>query len=509
MPLTAPIPETDFVADPLADAAAVKTRAVSGVKILAARTLISVLLRVVSSLCLARLLFPRDYGVFGVVSYITGLGMFLCDAGLAGALVRQHRKPTPDETCTVFWSQQALTALVVLGVLGTAPWLLHLYKLSPDALLLLVVMALGLFLSSLRVIPMMILERDLQFPAIARCELIENVAQTGATVLFAFLGWGAWALAGGGLVRGVVGLACVWAASPWRPQGRFQFDIVRQLARFGIAYQLNAIVPTLLGGWMPLVVGRVLGVAAVGLVGWAGNLASVPMMLSGVLNRVAFPAYSRLQSDPEALGRYLSSSIRRISAVFCLLIPLVVIACPVLIPALFRARWTPAVPLVQWFSLECIVLTLTGLVASAQNATGRAGERLGVTVGVGLARWGLGYLSIVHFGLRGIGPLLFFVSLSELAVTCFLVQKRSGCASLSVEVFLPLLTVGAGLAVSLAAGVAVAPGGGLLRAGVSLLVFLALLSARERATQGRLLTAEFRALFFLLRPSRIQAVQKP
>ena len=181
--------------------------------------------------------------------------------------------------------------------------LLHLYKLSPAALLLLVVMSLGLFLSSLRVIPMMALERDLQFPVIARCELIENLAQTTGTILLAYLGWGAWALAGGGIVRGVVGLACVWAASPWRPQGRFHFAIVKQLARFGVAYQLNAIVPSLLGGWMPLVVGRLLGVAAVGMVGWAANIASVPMMLSGVLNRVAFPAYSRLQSDPEALGR--------------------------------------------------------------------------------------------------------------------------------------------------------------------------------------------------------------
>ena len=497
MPVTAPIEENQA-----ATSASVKTRAVSGVKVLAARTLVSVLLRVVSSLVLARLLFPHDYGVFGVVSYITGLSMFLCDAGLAGALVRQHREPTRDETFTVFWSQQVLTALVVAAVIGTSPLLIHLYKLSPAALTLLVVMALSLFLSSLRVIPMMALERDLQFPVIARCELIENLAQTASTIGFAYLGWGAWALAGGGIVRGVVGLLCVWLASPWRPQGRFHFSIVRTLAHFGVAYQLNAIVPTLLGGWMPLVVGRLLGIAAVGLVGWAGNIASAPMMLSGVLNRVAFPAYSRLQSDPEALGRYLISSIRRVSAVFCLLVPLLVIVCPVLIPALFRARWTAAVPLVQWFSLECVLLTLTGLVASAQNATGRAGERLGVTIGVGLARWSLGYVAIACFGLIGIGPLVFLLSLSELLLTCWLVQRRnSGCARLMQEVLMPLLTVGAALGLALGLGLLVGHGEVLPRTAVALVVFVALMAAREVATQGRLLTSELRALVAMFRPS--------
>lgn len=480
---------------------AVKARAIFGVKILAARTLVSVLLRVVSSLVLARLLFPKDYGLFGVVSYITGLGLFLCDVGLASALIRQPTRPTRNEAFTVFCTQQMITALVVLAVFVTAPLLIQVYALSPSARVMLYALAAGLFLSSLRIVPMMALERDLQFPVIARCELIENLVQTGSTIALAFLGWGAWALAAGGLLRGLVGLALVWTASPWSPRGDFEWGILKRLARFGFAFQLSAIVPTLLSGWMPLVVGRVLGIAAVGLVGWAANLASVPLMLSGVLNRVAFPAYSRLQSDPEALGHYLSASIRRVCAVFSIVIPLVVIVCPLAIPALFHARWTPTIPLVQWFSLECIIQTLTGLLASTQNALGRSGERLGVAIAVGGLRWGLGYLAVRCFGLLGIGPTLLGVSFVELWVSVHLVMRRNtACPRLMRETMASLLAIGVGLTAAFGTSQAVEPHNLLKRTAAALVVFAGLTVLREFATGKRPLSTEIRAVYGMLAP---------
>ncbi len=482
------------------DASAVKSRALTGIKALGARTLASVLLRVVSSLTLAHLLFPRDYGVFGIAAYITGLGMFLSDVGLGGALVRQSHEPSQDEMLSVFCSQQAITALVVGTVFATAPLLEHLYHLSGSATLLLHAMALGLFLSSLRVVPMLALERAMRFPVIARCEMIQNVAQTGATIALAFLHTGPWALAGGGLIGGATGLLCVWAASPWRPQGRFQWPIVARLARFGIPFQLNALVPSLMGGWMPLVVGRVLGVAAVGLVGWATNLASVPLMLSGVLNRVAFPAYSRLQSDPAALSHSLTTSLRRLSAVLCLLVPLMVIACPVAVPLIFGHRWVPAVPLVQWFSVEIVLLTLNGILGAVQNATGFPGDRLGVALGTGLMRWGLGYLGIRVWGLWGVGPAMCLVSAVELALSVGLVGHRhAACRYLAWDVARPLLTMIALLGSALALGGLLAADHPWLRAGIAAAVFLALSLMRGLMT-GESRT-EWDGLMRMLRPA--------
>ncbi len=441
--------------------------------------------------------------MFGVAAYLTGLGAFLGDVGLGGALIRQDKEPTADETFTVFWAQQALTAVLVVSVIAASPWLVHAYHLSHPAALLLSAMAAGLLLNSLRLIPMMALERSLRYPAIARCELIENVVQTVGTIALAYLGCGAWALAGGGLLRGAVGLVCIWLASPWRPSGTFRFSIVRRLAKFGIPFQLNALAPAVLGGWMPLVVSRVLGVAAVGLVGWAVNVASVPMMLNIVLNRVAFPAYSRLQSDPEALAGYLRASVRRLNALLCLVVPVFVIVCPAAIPLVFGHRWTAAIVLVQWFSLEIILLSINSLLCATQNATGYAADRLWVAVGTGALRAGLGWAAIVFFGLIGLGPTVCLASAVELGLSTYLVVFRHPhIASVWPEIFRPLLLSGGILAIAAGIPLLLAVHSVWTACFLSLGVFLVLTAVQDTLSRHRVIATELRGLLRMLRPAR-------
>ncbi|SEN12456.1 polysaccharide transporter, PST family [Stigmatella aurantiaca] len=498
-------------ATPEVSSTEVKARAQKGIVVLLARTVASQGLRVVSALFLSRLLFPSDYGLFGIVAYATSLGVFLGDLGLSAALVRQPHEPTEDETSTIFWCHQGLTAAIVATVIALAPLLVEGYALGAQALPMVYAMTLGLFFSSLRVIPLMMLERQLAFPVIARAELIENVAQVATTIGLAALGVGAWSLVGGGLVRGVVGLGCIWWASPWKPRGKFRLDVVRRLLGYGLGFQLPPLVGAVAAGFIPLVVGHFLGKEAVGLVNWAWALASTPMMLSIILNRVAFPAYCRLQDDPAGFAEYLRTSLRRLSAVLCLFIPLAVLAVPVAVPLFFGERWVPAVPLVQWFSLECVLTTLTGLLATAQNAGGRPWERLAVTVGVGLARWSLGAYLVYRFGLAGIGPLGLIVGLGELWVTAWRVTHlNTALRGLVAEVVEPVVTVSLLLLGAVVAAPYLVHEGLWAQALVGAAVFAGLVLVREQLPGPLPLVAELRAILALVNARRARvAPQEP
>ena len=156
------------------DATTVKARAVRGVQAGSARVAASLGLKVISSIILARLLIPADYGVFGAVAYLAGLAWLLCEMGLVASLVRQSRIVSDDDEWTVLVAQMAQTAVVVAAVVALAPMLVGLYELPPAAAWCLVAAACGHFLSSLRAIPYMRLQRDLRFGTLAGMELLDT-----------------------------------------------------------------------------------------------------------------------------------------------------------------------------------------------------------------------------------------------------------------------------------------------------------------------------------------------
>ncbi|MFP2895828.1 oligosaccharide flippase family protein [Corallococcus sp. 4LFB] len=482
----------------------VKDRAQRSIIALGLRTLGSLGLRVVSSLALSHLLFPGDYGAFAIVAFTAAMGAFLGDLGLSASLVRQQHEPTQDEISTAFWSHQAFTVLIVGVILLLAPWLSRSYELGPSGAAMVSVMALGLFFHSLRVIPIMVLERQLRFPTLARIELVEGIAQTATTILLAWLHCGAWSLIGGGLVRGGLGMVMFWAAAGWRPRGAFRWDIVKRLLAFGIWFQLTGIIPAALQGWIPLVVGRMEGKDAVGLVNWASALASVPLALSSVLTRVAYPAYSRMQQDTVALSEYLRTSIRRVSALLCLAIPFGVIALPPFIPVVFGERWSLASALVQWFTIEASMQAVQGLLHSQQHASGHAKERMYVATAASALRFGLGALAVMHWGIVGVGVSATAVTLTELWVTARLVSRRNPHLSrLEFEVMEPFLTVGALLALALGfSRLAMGQDGLLVQALVAAGVLTALVLVREGTRRGLSLLGELRAVVQHLRARR-------
>lgn len=514
MTMTIPPPEAKNEPENVVDTAAepsgiheVRSKAIKGVKSLGLRTIGSVVLRAVSSVSLGRLLFPKDYGLFGVAASVAGLGQQLSDVGLGYVLVWQERTPDEDETATVFWSQQVLCSIVVLGTLALLPLLLKLYNLDWSAASLVVAMTMGLYLSSLRVIPMMALERSMRFGDIARVELIENVVQVAATIGMAAAGLGPWSLAAGGLVGRGIGLGLVWAASPWRPRGRFRWNIFLRLAKMGIPMQLVAMLPTIMGSYLPLYVSRYLGTASLGLVNWAINLALVPTMLGAMLNRVAFPSYSRLQSDPEEMGRVAVATLRRINMFFGILMPVIVIVSPLLIPLIFGRKWTEAVPVFQWASMEMILGTSIGLLGTTQSSAGRPQDRLWVVLATGALRWGVGYFVIKQFGLPAVGALLYGMSLVELVLNVALVRRAvRGCERIVGDVLVPTLALAAitGLALWLAS-VMLSGGPQIGRALVALAIYALLATGYDLAVKHRPVTTEMRGLLRMMRASGARA----
>ena len=418
----------------------VKEKAVTGAKSLGVRTVVSFGLRIISSLTLSHFLVSHDYGLFGVASAIAGLGQYFCDVGMGSVLLMQEKEPTADELTTVFWLQQGITSLIIAAIVLCLPLLLKLYNAPPAAAPILVVMSVSMLFAALRVAPIVQLERSLDFVPQAKAEMLENLAQVVGNLVFAVLHFGPWALVGGSVAGRIVGLVALWYASPWTRRGRFRLDLAKRLVGVGTRFQINILAPIIISNGSPVIITRLLGVGALGLLNWSLTIASVPLLLSGVLNRIAFPALTRLQSDPAEMGRVTSILVRRTSTIMGLSVVPLVIFSPIFVPLVFGRQWTPALTLFQWVIMDNINAITVGLLAQTLSAAGHLTPRLiGAIVG-GFARLGFLYIGARFFGLPGIGAGGFLGTLTELAILALFTRKYiAGSSKIGEDIGLPIL----------------------------------------------------------------------
>src|SRR4051812_41304709 len=76
----------------------------------------------VTNIVLARLLAPRDFGVFGICSFFIAMGLVLGDAGIGAALVRKEHPPSAEEYQSAFVANSIFGATLTVAFAALAPW---------------------------------------------------------------------------------------------------------------------------------------------------------------------------------------------------------------------------------------------------------------------------------------------------------------------------------------------------------------------------------------------------
>lgn len=352
------------------NAQTLKARAVRGTFVLGIRKFALRGLSYVGFLVLARVLTPADFGTFAIVNFfITFLGFF-SDIGLGAALI-QKEKVTDRALTTTFTLQQGLVTLLVIIAWITAPLAATFYKLSYAGVWLIRALSLSLFLTSLKTIPMILLERTLRFNRVVIPEVVEVVVYQVSVVVLALYGFGIWSFAWAILARGVLGVLAMYFVSPWMPRLTWDVDIAKRLIGFGLPYQSNYFIALIKDAVTPVFVGIVNGKAAVGYLNWAFTVSKAPIEIVSDIFRVTFPAYARLQHDSDLLRRAVETSLKYTNMILFPGIVLVVMFVAPINHLLFADKWTSALPAVY---IHSVGLLAFGIISTATNALWAMGK---------------------------------------------------------------------------------------------------------------------------------------
>jgi O-antigen/teichoic acid export membrane protein len=340
-------------------------------------------LQTASTVVLARLLTPADFGLIAMVTAVIGFLRLFSHLGLSMATV-QKAEITRDQVSTLFWINTAFGAMVALLVVSCAPLVAWFYgdpRLAP------VTMVLGsaFILGGMTVQHAAMLNRNMRFLAIGVVEVISTATGIAAAIIAGLAGAGYWSLVFLPLVTAATSMLGTWIAFPWIP-GRPKRGVgTRSMLRFGGNITAFNTVNYFARNADNILIGKFLGSTALGFYSKAYGLLMLPIsQVRAPLFRVAIPTLSRLQSDPE---RYRSYYVKMLQILAFITFPMVMFLggfADEIILLVLGPQWTPAAPIFTILAFAAFlqpVDSTSGIVMTTRGLTTRY-FRLGSTVAV-------------------------------------------------------------------------------------------------------------------------------
>lgn len=335
----------------------------------------------ITTIVLARLLSPHDYGLVALALVLMGYAETIADAGVAQALVYLPRSGVI--------ARSALLISVVLGsLLGltaflSAPLVAALFQL-PEVTPLVQVLGVSVLATSLGAVPEALLRRDLHFKKLTAAPVLRAATMGTVTLSLAFTGHGAWSLAVGTAAGSVAYAATCWflvrGNAPWQIW-RVRRDALLANVRYGAPVAGSSLLARLIFDIDYLIIGVVLGAQALGFYTLAFRLPEVVILnVFFVLSTVLFPLYAKVRGEPDRLRAGYLTSVR-IQSLYGVTagVGLAVVA-PVLVPLVFGEKWNDAVLPLIFLALYAAARSLGAGANDVYKALGRPGLSIVVSL---------------------------------------------------------------------------------------------------------------------------------
>lgn len=256
-----------------------------------------------STLIVARLITPEDFGIVGSAALYLGLMTLLADFGVGMAVLTI--RDISDELVAQLNGAGVLFGAFAMAVGVASAWPLGRFFRSTEVSWVLAAMSATLLVSGLRSVPMALLQRSLRFRAVALIEAAQGLVGSLTTIFLARAGWGYWALAAGAIVQATAYAGFVLHVQP-TARAWPRFREIKEPLRLSTHVLTSGLSWWIYSNADFAIAGRVLGQRVMGGYLLAWEFASLPVeKITNIVTRVTPAIFSALQNDRPGLRRQL------------------------------------------------------------------------------------------------------------------------------------------------------------------------------------------------------------
>lgn len=354
-------------------------KAMKGAKWLALFRTVGQSISWLTTIFVARMLSPEDYGLMEMATIFTGYIFLFSDLGLGAAIV-QKKDICHEDLSSLFWF--LLIWAILLGLVccllayPTAVFFQQekLIRITQASSLLFII-------GVLIIIPKNLLQRDVEFKKVGFVEASATIISCFFMLGAAKNGLGVWTLIGGFIVGSTARASIYFYVTKWTPLFHFSFTGVKQFLGFGLSVAATGSIAYIYGKADRFFGGKFLGSGTLGYYSMAQTLANMPSeKIISVINSVSFPVLSKYQDQPQEFNKFYL----RITALTAMIIfPLYLgafMVSDVLIPLVLGAKWELAVIPFKMLCLSQLIVSLLSINSFVFNAKGRPQVNLYVSI---------------------------------------------------------------------------------------------------------------------------------
>lgn len=326
--------------------------------------LIGTLSGLASSIVAARLLEPDAFGLMGIALLVIATLHALSQTGFDQALIQRKEI---DGYINVAFSVQILRGVALSAILLVGARPLATFYEEPVLFPILVVMSASVLISSFRNIATVFFHRTLNFRQLVFLGAAKALVKLGIVLVLLLSLRSVWALVLGHLASTLIDVGLSYAIQRRRAWPVWDRKKAGELLQFGKWVSAMGALGLFVLRGDDMVIGKYLGVSALGLYALAYELANVPAThVTHVVGKVSFPAYARLHNVGERaeMRRMFFRVVKATLLVTGPLSALIFLGIDSIVEHILGPAWRPTVPLVK-------ILVVAGFVRSiAALATG-------------------------------------------------------------------------------------------------------------------------------------------
>lgn len=315
-------------------------------------------------LFMARLLGPKEYGLIGMTSVFIAISSTFVNSGFSSALIRK-KDCTNDDYSTVFIFNLFVSFLCYIIIFIIAPYVGDFYN-EPVLCPVLRVLSLMLITQAFCAVQNTILTKNIDFKKKTKITVSKNIISGLIGLLFAFLGYGVWALVIQSLTASILFSIMLWSKTEWYPNMHFSKKSFKELFGYGSKLLISSLINTTYGQIYPIVIGKFFSATTLGNFSRARHWGSLGSKnLTNIIQGVTFPVLAKVQDDDKRLENIYRRMIRTSCfIIFPIMIGMSAVAYPLTL-VFIGEKWEFSAYLLQilcfsmmWYPVHALNLNL-------------------------------------------------------------------------------------------------------------------------------------------------------